>query len=275
MMFISCTPLRRSQVKLVGNYFNTLADYPSNIRTLNERAAKLTLESDNLRSALYPSDSLRVVSLVNAVNQYEELLNFPDSVATELAYLEKYIGGYYILIPNGFNIYRALKSTSESIIGLFGFRSVASTVIPDKDVEITRVKKKKIQNHVTKESKQFRSSLSKVKIYIDQYLIPSLEQADAKVKQDFQVLFQSDNTNVSSVQHYFRYNDHFIQYFQRLILTRRLAYSLSSSIQRIYDTEGEVKKLIAERQKIEKDSYMLHHLADDLQRIRTLLGQSQ
>lgn len=76
---VGCSPLKRSQTNLVNNYFGSLTDYPNAVKHLNERVATFTLESNNLKSSLETSDSLRVKSLITAVDHFEEGMVFPDS----------------------------------------------------------------------------------------------------------------------------------------------------------------------------------------------------
>ncbi|MEO9804764.1 MAG: hypothetical protein ABJF04_16025 [Reichenbachiella sp.] len=275
IVLIGCSPLKPSQGILMGNYYSMVANYPNHFRKLNERVVKLSLESDDLNSALYPSDSLRVAALVEAINKYEEELNFPDSIAKDLELLDSYIGEYYTLIPNGFNIYKTLKSASVTVGGVFGLGSVANSVLPDNEVQITKVKKRKILAHFRRESENLHQSLGHLQFFIDHHLIPKIDYIDIRVKKDFQSLFHGKNGTVSSLDHYFNYNKSFINYSQKLILTRRLAVTVSESLGHAMAAENEVKRMTIERQRILKDSRHLQHLVNDLQKIKTLISETE
>ncbi|MEO9485283.1 MAG: hypothetical protein ABJG47_17620 [Ekhidna sp.] len=274
-MSMGCSPLRKSQVRLIGNYYNTLTIYPGSVRKLNERAAKLSLESDNLRSALYPSDSLRVQALLEAINQYETNLILPDTILSQVDFLDNYIRGYYVLVPNGFNIYKAFKGTTESIVGIFGFGSVASSVLPDKTVEITNAKERKILTHFQSQSEEFRKCLSSIKSYIDHYAVPKIDSTNREIQDGVQKLFADKKEAVSSREHYFTYNRHFIDFFQKTIQTRKLYLNISKSLANILATEREIQRMTAERMKIDRDSYQLHVLANDVLKMKSLFKESE
>lgn len=271
---VGCGPLRKSQVRLIGNYYNTLTNYPGNVRKLNERVAKLTLESDNLRSSLHPSDSLRVGALVTAINEYQANLALPDSILLEVDFLDNYMRGYYVLVPNGFNIYKALKGTSESIGGMFGLKPVVSSILPDKSVEITNAKKRKILAHFQGQSEGLHQCLTEIKSYIDTHSIPEIDRTSQKMQADMQLLFLDRNGSVSSVDHYFNYNRHFISFFQKLIQTRKLYASVSKSLTNILETEMEIQRMTVERNKVYRDSYQLHILVSDMQKMQALLAET-
>ena len=267
---ISCTTLKKSQVKLIGNYYNTLANYPTTVRKFNESVALLSLESQNLSSALENSDSARIHSLVSAILEFDENLIMPDSIIKELDVMEEYIRNYYVLAPNGFNIYKAIKSTSESIVGIFGFKSVVSAIMPDRDVEISSLKKRKIATHFRSQSDNFRYSLMKVGDYLDSQLLPSISQSNSAIQVNVEELFRNGQEPVSSLDHYFNYNRYFINLFQRIIQTRKLYESISRSIQTILNTEQEIQKMTAERDKLSRDSKQLHKLAAEIEKIKSL-----
>ncbi len=272
---IACSPLRKSQTLLVGNYFSALSTFPSNIRQLNERVATFDLEASNLSSALLETDADRVNYLVRSIKLFEERLLMEDSVGTAIDELEQYVRQYYTLVPNGFNIYKALKGTSEGIVGLLGFKSVISSVLPDKNVEITDLKKKKILKHLNDNRVQFRANLRLIKVYTDYYLIPQIDEIDKQYKKDHQVLFENLPDSISSLQYFENYNRRFIDFYQKLIQSRRLATQISISLDRILQVEENIIKLTRTRQKIKKNDAELLTLLNDLQKIKQLLRDTK
>jgi len=275
-LLIGCSPLRKSQVRLIGNYYSTIANYPGNVRKLNERMAKLSLESDNLKSALYPSDSLRVHALLGAINKYEANLTLPDSILAQVDFLDNYIRGYYVLVPNGFNVYKALRGTTVSMVGNFGLKSVASTVLPDKKIEeIPKAKSRKVLTHFRGQSAELERCLISIKSYIDQYAIPEIDDTNKKIQDGVQKLFNDTNEAISSRDHYFTYNRHFIDFFQKTIKTRKLYLNISTSLTNILATEKEIQRMTAERMKIDRDSYQLHILATNVLKMKSLLEESE
>lgn len=273
---MGCSPLRKSQVRLIGNYYNTITNYPGNVRKLNERVALLALESDNLKSALYPSDSLRVNALLEAINLYEVSLTLPDTISTKVDFLESYIRGYYVLAPNGFNMYKAIKGTTETIVGSFGLRSVASSVLPDKQAEeIPKAKRRKLLAHFQSQSDELRLNLISIKSYIDNYAIPKIDKTNSKIQDGVQKLFSDSNEAISSRDHYFTYNRHFIDFFLKTIKTRKLYVNISTSLTNILAAEREIQRMTAERMKIDRDSYQLHILATNVLKMRSLLEETE
>ena len=270
-----CTTLRKSQIRLIGNYYSTLADYPGNIKKINERSAEVTLEARSIESALYLSDSLRIYRLVDALNDYGDDLILPDSILNEIDNIENYIRGYYVLVPNGFSIYRTLKGTSESIGSFFGLRPVVSTILPDKTSEISEAKKRKIAKHFRTESAQFRESAVQIKQYIDGHLLPQVQQMNAKIQFDVQRLFKDNSNTISSLDYYFDYNKYFTELFQKIIKTKKLYLSISNSIDLLLETEVEIQQLTKERGKLTADSELLHKLVVEMQRIKILIEETK
>lgn len=269
----SCSPVRKSQVKLIGNYFNTISAYPEHIKQVNGLKADLVLESNNLRSAIQPTDSARVKSLLTSVDQYEVDLKFPDSVAVAVANLEQYIQSYYVLVPNGFDAYKALKGTTESIGGIFGLKSIISSVLPDREVNVTSAKRRKIYAHFKNNQTVFIHSLQVVEAYFESEVSPLINTTFSDTKRDVELLFDQ-STSTNAADYYFKYNRHFLIYFQQLTHTRTLARHLAQSLNNIQQTEMEVQRMTNERRKITKDSRQVHRLIADLERMEHLYRQA-
>ena len=98
------------------------ATHCAHVRQLNERVANLELESQNLGSALQPSDSMRVRTIIVALTAFENDLRLPDSVRRNIEIVDQYIKGYYAYIPKGYDIYKTFKIASETIGGMFGIK---------------------------------------------------------------------------------------------------------------------------------------------------------
>ena len=266
----SCAPLKRSQVILVGNYFNTIAGYPDYIRELNAYQADLTLQADNLHSSLILSDTLRIAALIHAVQQYENELVFPDSIATSLTDLEAYIRGYYILAPNGFDLYKTIKSTTESIGSMFGLKAVVSALLPEARSNVSDFKKRKIYAHFSSQENALQANLQNLKLHIDLHMIGHIDSVQAQVRRDVQLLFIHEGDPITPLDYYFNYNQYFSDYFQRINKIRKLAISVSTSLDHIIKTEAEIKSMTSQRQKIQRDSRKLHQLADDVRMIQQI-----
>ena len=255
---------------LVGNYFNTIARYPDDVKDLSSYQADLTLHADNIRSALLPTDSSRIAALIQSVLRYESALVFPDSVSEELINLEGYIRDYYLLAPNGFDIYKTLKNTTESIVGIFGFKGVASAILPDIHSEASSFKKRKIHAHFTGQSKTLLQSVTVLKAYIDQHIIEEINRVENQINEDVQLLFKREQGGITPLDYYFQYNQYFTDFYQRINNIRKLAQRISASLGHILITEAEIQKMTSIRQKIRRDSRKLHQLADDVRRIRQI-----
>lgn len=268
-----CNTLHKSQMTLIGNYYSILASYPGSFKKINDRAAKVILESNNLSSALHATDSARVTSLIQSIEQYDKDLTPPDSILIDIDALEKYIRGYYVLVPNGFNVYKALKSTSESIGGMFGLRSVVSTILPEATSRPSNSKKRKIERHFKSQSTQFRSSLQNLKYYIDIFIIPGMEETDVKIQDDVRALFTQSSSPLPPRDHYFTYNQYFIDFFQKIGESKKLYVRISRTVELILETEAEIQKMTKERNKLSKDSELLHRSVNEIQKLKVLIDQ--
>lgn len=269
---VACSPIRKSQVKLIGNYFNTVSAYPGHIKRVNELKANLILEANNLKSAIQTTDSARIRFLLYSIDQYEAQLQFPDSVAMALLTVEQYLQSYYVLVPNGFDAYKALKGTTESIGGFFGLRSVISTILPDRQMEVTASKRRKIYRHFKSNRKPFLAAIQVIDRYMKNQVSPLLTTTFEGMKKDVEVLFEHSSSS-DDAEFYFKYNLHFLKYFQELTYTRELARQLALSLDNIQTTESEVQRMTNERKKITKDSRQVHRLVSDLERISHLIQQ--
>jgi len=237
--------------------------------------AKIALESNNLGSSLLTSDSLRVNKLILALNQYEQSLVFPDSIEQVITYTDSYIKGYYAIIPNGFNVYRTIKSTTELVGGYFGLRSIISSLLPDKAKNVSLAKKRKISNYYRQDKARLFEGLVALQAYINNELIPIIDTSEINMKRDFQKLFSSENVKATSLDHYYLYNEPFIQRFKKVIKTKKAAELLSKSIDNILKAENELMEMTSKRQKVEMNSYYILNLSSDLPKIARLLDETK
>lgn len=137
------------------------------------------------------------------------------------------------------------------------------------------MRKQKIKSHFLNGKQDFIVSLVAIKQYIDQYTIPHLDSIDVQIKKDYQALFNKPSIEITALDHYFKYNPSFMNYIQKLIKTRRLAYTLSESISTIIALEGEITPQIEVKQKIQKSPLKLLRLTNDNQQINSLLQESK
>lgn len=265
----SCAPLSKSQVKLSHNYFETIANYPSYHRQLNTQLAQVKLESMNLESALQKLDSQRVAMIIFSIKEYERALEIPDSIDTHLKFIENYVQNYYVLLPNGFNVYQALKGTTETISGMFGFGSIAKSILPNNISGLSTVKKKRIKNHLVNNEENLLKSLESIKIFIDQTYIPSIEKINSNSIEHFEELLIGIKNKPDALEYYMLHNRMLTKFYQNLFLTKSLASSLSRSIDPFIRTEKHIIKMFSEREKIDSETIHLNELVREIQRIKT------
>ncbi len=271
LLLCSCAPLSKSQLKVSHNYFEAIANYPRYYRALNVTVADLNLESKNLESSLHSSDSLRVATIINSINEYEESMIIPDSILIHAKYLDQYIQNYYSLIPNGFNIYRALKGTTETIGGIFGLGGVVSGILPNNINGLNPTKKGKIQAHILSSESYLLESLTKLKNYINASYLPRLEQIDQQSIGDFEELLSGINDKTPPLDYYTRHNRMLTQFYQRLYHTKSLVKQLSKSLDSFMIVEKELTASFKERGKLDMETTHINELLNDMQRINYLI----
>ena len=271
LLFSSCAPLSKSQLKGSHNYFEAIANYPRYYRALNVTVADLNLEAKNLESSLHSSDSLRVATIIYSINEYEESMIVPDSILIHTKYLDTYIQNYYSLIPNGFNIYRALKGTTETISGIFGLGGVVSGILPNQINGLNPTKKGKIQAHVLSSESYLMESLLKLKEYINESYLPRLEEIDRQSIKHFEALLSSINHKTPPLEYYTRHNRMLTQFYQRLYHTKSLVKQLSKAIDSFMVVEKELTSSFKERGKLDMESTHINELLNDMQRTNYLL----
>ncbi|WP_436516274.1 hypothetical protein [Ekhidna sp. To15] len=270
-ILIGCAPLSKSQLKLSHNYFQTIANHPRYIQELNIRVADLNLEAKNLESSLHNSDSLRIATIIHSINEYEESMRIPDSILVHTKVLDKYIQSYYLLIPNGFSIYRALKGTTETIGGIFGLGGVVSGILPSNVNGLNPTKKRKIQTHVLSSEPDLINSLNKLKAYINSSYLPRLEAIDKQSISDFELLLESINNKTPPLEYYTRHNRMLTDFYQRLYHTKNLVSHLSKSIDNFMIVEKEISQSFQEKEKINVEETHLNELVDEMHRINFIL----
>ena len=267
----SCAPLSKSQVKLSHNYFETVANYPRYYRELNKNIAALNLEAKNLESSLQNSDSIRVATIINSINEYEELMKLPDSIQWHAKFLDSYIQNYYLMIPNGFNVYQALKGTTETIGGIFGLGGLVSGILPKSMGGLNPKKKKKIRQHIFDSHKQLNLSLNVLHEYMASTYNPILDDISKKTIVDFELLLNSVSKETTSLEYYTKHNRMLTVFYRKLFLTKNLSNQFSQSIQSFIVAENGISRSFKDNQKVDLESSNLSDLINDMQKIRFLI----
>lgn len=267
----SCAPLTKSQVRVSHNYFEAVANYPRYYRELNTTVADINLEAQNLESSLQTSDSIRVATIIESINEYQRSMRIPDSILVHVRYLERYVQDYYSLIPNGFNIYGALKGTTETIGGIFGLGGVVRGILPNNVNGLNPTKKRKIRMHVLSSEATLLESLTILKGYINNSYLPQLEKIDDKSIVDFEDLLSSINDTTPPLEYYTKHNRMLTTFYQRLYATMSLVRQLSRAIESYEKVEKQLTKSFQERGRLEMESTNVNALLSEMQRINFLI----
>lgn len=264
----SCAPLSKSQVKLSHNYFETIANYPRYYRELNKNVAALNLEAKNLESSLQDSDSIRVATIINSINEYEESMKLPDSIQRHAKFLDSYIQNYYLMIPNGFNVYQALKGTTETIGGIFGLGGVVRGILPNNVSAVNPKKKRKIRQHIFESHEQLNTSLQVLHSYMNSTYSPKLNEISRETIEDFESLLNSINKETTSLEYYTKHNRMLTVFYRKLFLTKNLSEQFSQSIASFLNAENGIVRSFSEKQRVDLESSNLSDLINDMQKIR-------
>ena len=267
-----CASLTHKQVKLTSNYFSSISGFPSHCRLLNEHAATSAFNSQILQSSLSHTDSIKVNLLIGAIDEFEENLNFPDSINESLTMIDGYITSYFALLPDGYDAYHALKSTSQTIGGLFGVGGIVSSIFPRFQLNLKRINKKKVKSHIFRNSSEMDLNLAKVKLYISDVHLPRLDSIDIASRIGFERLFSDLNGQRDPLSFYADHNRILIKYYQRLYQTKKSAELLIVAIDLIIDSGHEVTARIGERKKVKPSLEQITKLINVLQRVKHLEG---
>jgi hypothetical protein len=174
------------------------------------------------------------------------------------------------LIPDGFDAYKALKSTTQSIGGIFGLGSVVSALLPDIDRSLRNAKKKGIKRHMDSSSDELRSRLLNIQKYIKAIYLPKIEAINDESSDQFESLFQDLKVKNDALTYYTEHNHLLVDFYQELHRTRQLARLIAHSVDLFRDTEKEIITLTRERAKITPELVSLNELLRNLQKVRTL-----
>ncbi len=267
----SCAPLSKSQLKMSHNYFEAITNHPRYFQQLNVRVADLNLEAKNLESSLHSSDSLRIATIISSINEYEASMQIPDSILVYAKFIDKYIQNYYLLIPNGFSIYRALKGTTETISGIFGLGGLVSGILPSNINGLNPTKKRKIQAHILSSEQELIIALIALKEYMNTSYLPRLNEIDKKSIADFEVLLASINQKTPPLEYYTKHNRMLTEFYQRLYHTKNLVRHLSKSIDTFMAVEKEITKSFQEKEKVDMERTRMNELINDMQKIKFII----
>lgn len=267
----ACAPLSKTQVKLTHNYFETITNYPNYYRELNGSIANLTLEARNLESSLKSSDSVRIATLIYSINEYEKGLKLPDSILHQIRYVERYIQDYYLLLPNGFNVYQALKGTTQTITGFFGLGGLVGGILPNNVPGLNPTKSRKIKQHIYTSEDELLRCLKSIKTFVNSYYIPVLEKIGDESIRDFEELLNTINAQTGPIEYYTQHNRMLTEFYRKLFLTKSLASTLASSIDPFIRTEQKLTSSLNERKKIDPETPHLSELVRNIQRIQSMI----
>ncbi len=273
LLISACAPLSKSQLKASHNYLEAITNQPRYFRELNTQVANLSLEMDNLRSSLEVTDSARIWTIINSINDFEEFLELPDSLLAHIKYLEGYSQHYYSLIPNGFNIYKTLKGTTATIGGFFGFGGVAGLLPSSNLNQINPTKKRKIRNHILSSEKDLLVSLNHIRRFILNHYIPRLDVLHEESKVKFEALLASINHSAQPLEYYTIHNRMLTDFYQQLFLAKGMAEQLIKAIDSSIMVEKKLTRSFQEPERIELEKTGLNELAFEVQRLNHFLSE--
>ena len=268
----SCAPLSKTQTKRTKNYFETITYFPETFRVLNKNVAYLQLEQDNLESAMQTSDDQRVAILIQAIDVYETSVKLPDSLKINVNAMEAYIQRYYLLLPDGFSIYKALRGTTETISGLFGLGGLVGSVLP-KNVSLNPERKRKIIKHLSKNHDQVKTSLMSMRNYLTNFYLPKIDSIEQHTKLNFQSMLTKIDHNSQPVDYYTNYNRLVTNFYSRLFLARSLTRSLIVATDSFLKTHDELIASVEQRDKVNPNPISIQALSNELTKITGLLKE--
>jgi hypothetical protein len=213
------------------------------------------------------------VTIIQSINEYEKAMKLPEEVLLHVRNIDAYVQQYYLFLPNGFNLYRVLKSTTETVGGVFGLGSVISGILPNSTNNLSVAKKRKIQAHVLQSEQSLIRSLEALKAYIDGSYLPRLDAIYTASIADFEALLASINHKTPPLDYYTRHNRMITAFYQRFFHTRNLVQQLSKSIDSFISVEKEIAKSFQIREKIDVERTHMNQLLSDMQRIDFLVKE--
>ncbi len=273
LIFQGCAPMTKTQVRLTRNYFETITNYTLHFRELNEQYAKIQLEYDNLRSSLQDEERDKVETIISSIDEYQRRLTLPDSVEKQIKKFDQYVQNYFVLIPQGFDAYKAIKSTSEAIGSVFGVKGLVSALFPNASLSVSSARKRKIHTHLVTYSDSVKSSAIELKRFINSHYKPSISKMNKDSEELFRDLLQNIRGRPEPLHYFQEHNRILIRYYQHINLTQRLATSLSQAVDLILTTEPEILTKIMERKKINPESINVNELLRNAQRTNSYIAK--
>ncbi|MEM9896067.1 MAG: hypothetical protein AAF789_06830 [Bacteroidota bacterium] len=267
----NCSTLTKSQLRLSRNYFQTVSEFPAIYQTANRESAITRLESQNLKSALQITDSLRINMLLSSIDQFEGQLLLPDTIQNKILYIEKFCESFFVLMPNGFSFYKAMKGTTESLGGLVGVGGIISSILPNDIESVNRKRSKRIARHISTSQDGFFYALDQVKLYIDSVHLPRIQRIEETTKIDFEDLLSSIEEDKSPYLHYTQYNRVLSAFFKRLYLTKEILKNISGTMEPMKQAYLKMKRQTTERKKVNPNTAELTSLAKMNERIKSYL----
>ena len=270
---MSCAPLHKSQVKLTSNYTETLSHYSQHYRTLNQNVAQLSMKVKTLESAVESMDQNKVLSLISAIELYQAEWELTDSLVQHLKVIDDFVQGYYALIPNGFDIYKVVKGTSQTLGGIVGLGGTVSSVLPEGEIRITTVRKKRIKRYFESNLISINRSLESLKTIVDNYYVKRLDSLLLNSQTGFETLFSEAEMSSTSLDYYLNHNPVVLEFYEDLFSTRQSANYIETVSGLLVEGSGQVQKKLLIRQKLASDILILSRILELNNKIYLLTDQ--
>lgn len=261
----SCAPLSKSQVSLTRNYFSTVTNYSDLLEDVNAHVADSRFASQQLESLL-ADDSLKFRSMISAIRTYERELQLPDSIETELDYLNDYVQKYYALIPAGINIYGVIKGAGSSVPGM----GLVARLLPNFNVNISSKRKRKVKAHIHKRGAEVQASLCVLEGWAGQKLL-ELQNIEQESLQNLRVLELTLQKQTDTYEYYAKAQKVITLFYRQVFLTRKVVQNLSESIRVFQNLEEDLRNRTRERRKHIRNST---HLAEMVRKLETIRHQN-
>ncbi|GAB4239384.1 MAG: hypothetical protein Tsb0034_15430 [Ekhidna sp.] len=265
--------LDKSQIKYSNAYFEAIAGMPHYLKVLNQLVDELELEANNLSSSRIKNDSLRVAKLVKSIEEFENQLNFSDSLQYVAQTMDTYIRGYYYQFPNGFSIYKAVQGTTSAVGSFFGLGGLINGLLP-KTLNINSTRKKKVRNYILSFHKNVVKCLETLNHVLEVEYAGRIKTVEDKYTEDIKLILLESNST-SSLEHYTSYNPTIIEFYSKLYTCRKLLRELEAATKEIKDVQNHLYESFQQKEDITENSQDVRRLRNAISKIEGTIKQLQ
>ena len=266
----ACSPLTKTQLKSVNQYYQTLGPFPSYYRELQKYTANIKLNRLLLYPESYKVDSVMIESLVKSFENYSKDMIIFGKTDSAIITLDNYIRDYFLLLPNGFRLIKIITSGTSAIGKYFGIGDVMQSVMPQKGVYISKTRARKIKEYIRNGNSLVTECTDLMKSYSGSLFRNNLSNENIYIRENYKKFLADLKDKPGSYEYYAVYNKIFINHFQTIYNTQLYVKQLKKVIDNIKLAQFALNELTDSRENLKQGIPEIHDLYIEMSKLKNI-----